>query len=221
MMPHSQEGISLEVELQAVKEELDLARKARDRYGLLGAKFGAIMREDLNPSIVTKLYDELDTLRNGICNTCKTKFVPGAASSSSAGRISSSSSHKSIPLWRRMFQGRPSPQPISNIRDAEISTKQSLFEPSPVPPATQPETPAAADNMANAAPVEDDPEWSVVHNHEVRQTLNVHLAHTIKLKSGVNCVKFSRAGRYLAVGLSTGETYIYDVKTLSHKYIPF
>jgi glucose repression regulatory protein TUP1 len=61
----------------------------------------------------------------------------------------------------------------------------------------------------------------VVHNHEVRQTLNVHLAHTLKMKSEVYCVKFSREGKYLAVGLETGETYIYDIKTLSNRFIPF
>jgi hypothetical protein len=90
-----------------------------------------------------------------------------------------------------------------------MSTEQT-----PVPPAIQLET-----IMANTVPVEV--EWSIVHNHEIRQTLSVHLAHTLKLKSEVNCVKFSRAGRYLAVGLSTGETYIYDVKTLSYMYVAY
>jgi hypothetical protein len=65
------------------------------------------------------------------------------------------------------------------------------------------------------------PDWSVVHNPEVRQTLNVHLAHTFKLKSMVNHVKFSREGKYLALGLTTGETYIYDIKTSSNRFLPF
>ena len=57
----------------------------------------------------------------------------------------------------------------------------------------------------------DEADWFMVHNHEGSQFLNVHLAHTLKMKSRVYCVKFSRQGNHLAVGLASGETYIYDL----------
>jgi WD40 repeat protein len=82
-------------------------------------------------------------------------------------------------------------------------------------------TPVDIDNTPNHPVAKlDEADWSVVHNHEVTQTVNVRLAHTLKMRSMVNRVKFSREGKYLAVGLHTGETYIYDLKTLSNRFIP-
>jgi hypothetical protein len=103
------------------------------------------------------------------------------------------------------------PQTISYLGNAETTSL----------PVSQPYNSAAVDNIASTSIAAPEAEWSVVHNHGVRQTLNVHLAHTFKVKSEVLCVKFSREGKYLAVGLKGGETYIYDVEALSNRFIPF
>jgi len=99
--------------------------------------------------------------------------------------------------------GSPQSESTSDSRDPEPPTEQVPFEPSSVPP-----------------PAEPDKVDLVEYNRDVRQSLSVHLVHTLKVKSAVLNLKFSRAGKYLAVGLSTGETYIYDMKTLSYRYIP-
>jgi len=118
-----------------------------------------------------------------------------------------------------VFGGRTSAQPQNKSgtaqsedpRNAEPSAEVFL-EPTLVAP------PAAAITTIKEP---DEATWSVEYNPEVRQTLSVRLAHTLKMKSAVYNLKFSRAGKYLAVGLRSGEAYIYDMKTLSYKYIPF
>jgi len=163
--------------------------------------------QDNQFATVTTLYDELDTLRNAICNKCKQKIVSGATSSSSAGHSSSSG----YPL---------PPQTNSQTEIISPSTDRITFEPSFIsPPATQPQ-PADVDNFPNSPEAKpDEAGWSVVHNDKVMQTLDVHLTHTFKMKSEVYCVKFSREGDCLAMGLDSGEAYIYNIKTLSYRFI--
>ena len=176
------------------------------------------------PTVAT-LYDELDDLRNSICNNCKKKLVPGA---------SSANSYNPIPLWRRVFGGRPafhkmhwgSPQNevMSTIRNADTSsafspTNHVSFESTFVPPTAPLQLQTTNGGIANS-PIADA-DWPVVHNQEVTQILNVHLDHTLRMKSRVSHVKFNREGTQLAVGLETGEAYIYDMKALSKRFITF
>jgi hypothetical protein len=224
-MVHPQQRISLELELQAVKEELDHAKKKMERYTYLGRELCRSYNQANSFTTVTTLYDELDTLRNSTCNNCRKKVVSGPTSSSSAGHSSSSST----PLWRRMFGRQPqmnsgSSQTDRNAESSGVSpsTKRVTFEPTSVPPPAMQRQTTDVDNIPNSPDAKpDEADWSVVHNHKVRQTLNVQLAHTFKMKSVVHCIKFSREGKYLAVGLENGETYIYDIKTLSYRFIPF
>jgi len=65
-------------------------------------------------------------------------------------------------------------------------------------------------------------DWSVEHNPEVKQTLSLHVANTFTYTSNVLCTQFSRDGKYLAVGLSNGETHVYDMmkkSTMSFLFI--
>jgi WD40 repeat protein len=57
----------------------------------------------------------------------------------------------------------------------------------------------------------------VDYNPDIQQILDVQVAETLTCGSAVRRVKFSRNGKYLAVGLESGETHIYDLKTLSKR----
>lgn len=213
-----------ELELKAVKEELDLAKKKIDRYAHLGKNWWLEM-SNYSPSTVIKLYDELDNLRESVCNNCRKKLAPYDTAVSS----SSTSSSSLTPLWRGVFQGRSaqprtdsgSPSAITDLHDTEAHSASSstnkitgqTYAPAPV---SHPNT-APVEGIANA-PI-PKPDLSVVYNHEVKQTLNVHLDRTLTMKSTVYCLKFSRGGKYLAMGLRTGEIYIYDIETFSGRLV--
>jgi WD40 repeat protein len=57
-------------------------------------------------------------------------------------------------------------------------------------------------------------EWSVSHNPNIKQSLQIDLVKTFNYTASVFCLKFSPDGKYLAVGLDrrSGKTYIYDVE---------
>ena len=236
MMAHHPQGISPEIELQAAEEELDLARKKIDRYAHLGMPDVASYKwtEANRPSTVATLYDELDTLRNSICKSCKRKLGPSTSWSFFAG--CKSSGHPAPSLWRRLWcwlgrppntnSGRQTEPTIYEPRTPETpsasssTTHVSFIESVVPPPFTQ--LPIATTGHGIIAPMTPSQhDWSVLYNHKVKQALKVHLVDTLEMKSIVHCVKFSRDGKYLAVGLETGETYIYDMKTLSNRFIPF
>ena len=62
-------------------------------------------------------------------------------------------------------------------------------------------------------------DYSVEYNPEINRVLNVHVANTFEFLNRVYCAKFSRDGKYLAVGLEDGETHIYDMMTGSKRSI--
>ena len=49
-------------------------------------------------------------------------------------------------------------------------------------------------------------------NSEVERELDVEITHTLFHEEPLQCVRFSRDGRYLAAGCEDGKTYIYDVQ---------
>jgi len=55
--------------------------------------------------------------------------------------------------------------------------------------------------------------WSVDFNNDVKPELDVKLEHVLTHGATVWRVMFSPDGKYLAVGVNNGRTYIYDVKT--------
>jgi WD40 repeat protein len=100
--------------------------------------------------------------------------------------------------------------PIRSITDQDNQTNPTILAP--------PEAPSAIPKPSLSKPVDEihskDPGWSVSHNPEITQTLQIDLAKTLNFTARVFCVKFSPDGKYLAVGLDqgSGRTYIYDME---------
>ena len=62
-------------------------------------------------------------------------------------------------------------------------------------------------------------DYSVEYNPEINRSLDLRVAKTFEFLNKVYCAKFSRDGKYLAVGLEEGETHIYDLVTGSKRSI--
>lgn len=90
----------------------------------------------------------------------------------------------------------------------------TIFLPSITTSATSPDSPDVAPQLASA-----QSDWSVDYNSEVNRCLSLHVARMFALPESVFCTKFSRDGRYLAVGLEGGETHIYDILTGSKRLV--
>lgn len=133
-------------------------------------------------------------------------FVP----SGSTGTAPSTSS----PLWRRFFQGhqrkRPSrPKLLSVSRELGVAQHLSASKTTRTPTHPGPDEEIIIPPQLNS-----EPKWSVAYRPEVRQALDLRLAHTFVYKSPVSCVKMSPDGQRLAMGLAfDGKTYINEVKT--------
>ena len=85
--------------------------------------------------------------------------------------------------------------------------------------ATSPDSPDAASQPLKTTESTKKSDWSVVYNPEINRCLSLHVANTFALPASVFCTKFSRDGKYLAVGLKSGETYVYDILTGSKRSI--
>ena len=58
---------------------------------------------------------------------------------------------------------------------------------------------------------------SVEYNPEINRALNLRVANTFEFLNRICCARFSRDGKYLAVGLEDGETHFYDIMTGSKR----
>jgi hypothetical protein len=77
----------------------------------------------------------------------------------------------------------------------------------------------APTNADSSQPNPDPPDWSVEYNPDINKSLSLHLANTFTFTDVVFCTKFSRDGKYLAVGLRNGEIHIYCMTTGSKRSI--
>jgi len=55
-------------------------------------------------------------------------------------------------------------------------------------------------------------DWSIKFNTGIKILLGVKFVDLLVFKERVSCVRFSSDGNYLAAGLRSGETHIYNVK---------
>ena len=86
--------------------------------------------------------------------------------------------------------------------DTTSADPQTVSRPSPLP-----KVPAST-----VDPGSGPREVLIKFNNEIEKKLDVEITHTLFHEKEVQCVKFSRDGRYLAAGCEDGKTYIYDVR---------
>ena len=107
--------------------------------------------------------------------------------------------------------GRPGVSQLGNAKASDfsqanqsVSLSSGSIQPSSQYPISPPETSTDIPNQLD---------WSVDYNDDVKRALNLKLEHVWTHGAGVMRVVFSPDGKYLAVGVANGMTYIYDVKT--------
>ena len=117
-----------------------------------------------------------------------------------------------MPFWHRVFKGR---RPTDSVRSG-VSQPSNAEAPDFIQPnrsasvsseSIQPSQPVTRHTIPNRL------DWSVDFSSDVKPALNVKLEHVLIPGAMVERVKFSPDGKYLAVGIMSGRTYIYDVKT--------
>ena len=189
------------VEIQKLKEELAISQKKADRYAHLSASRLQIFRIELIVLFmnftVASLSEELATLRNNICNSCKKKLAsPGLTVSVHTPALPGPSNTASaLPsLWRRMFQGRhhstrnvlPRGSPSSlalplNNRTSSKSLRPVPSEPefahAPGPSESTPSPDEKA--MVSSEPKAELPKWSVEYHSEAQRILELNLENVV------------------------------------------
>ena len=228
---------SLHVEIQNLKDALAASEKNVDRYARMGTTSFIRFAESNSPRsfTVATLSVELDNLRNIICHSCKKKLTSSNSSTpsitiSAAQGSTAIASSVSPPLWRRVFQGRQRSRPTTGNTPGSIGPADSLAAPpnanlsQPVP-----SEPGAAHNLnssqmtphpgfnkdiVSSEQEPEPPKWSVVYHPEVKQALDLHLAHAFTYDSPVQSVKMSPDGQKIAIGLENeGKTFVNELRT--------
>ena len=224
---------SLEIEIQNRNEELAASQKKVHRYADLSATRLQIFRIELISFTVATLTDELDTLRNNICNSCKKNLVsvsPSASAPTPALPGPSNSASALPSIWRRAFRGRQRPRPSAenplprgpsnlpvlplNYRTSKLlplvpSEPEFAHTPGPSKSIPIPDEEAIVSSERKAEP----PKWSVEYHPEAKRVLEVNLENVITYRVSVLCVRMSPDGHRVAMGLVNGETDLNDLVT--------
>ena len=217
-----------EIQVQVLRGELDTANKKVDRYVHLGSSVQGTCRLDvLHWALLTvaSLSEELDNLRRGICHNCKKKFVPFYAPITS----STDGSGPSPTLWHPTVSSRQTQTPSSGLPyvfpeitgGPSIPIRSTILEQNPIA-LSRPYTSSSATPIPTHPPTtpnnneiqSEQAGWSVSHNPNIKQSLQIDLVNTFNYTASVFCLKFSPDGKYLGVGLDrrSGKTHIYDVE---------
>ena len=97
---------------------------------------------------------------------------------------------------------RSIPRAMTKHSDTISAYTQTVSRPSPLQKVS----------ASNVDPGSGLREVLIKFNSEIEKELDVEITHTLFHGRSVECVKFSRDGRYLAVGCDDGKAYIYDVQ---------
>ena len=226
----------MEIEIQNLKEELAASQKKVAQYTRLSTARRLICQIELMilSFTVTTLSDELDTLRNNICDSCKKKLVSPSVSVSTpaiSGSPSSLTSTASTVLpspGHRAFQGRRRSRPSADnpLRRGPSNSSavpQGNYELLPVPcePGVA-HTPGPSSSKLSPGSREEtiiSRTWSVEYSPEQKRVLALYLKNVVTYKVPVFCVKMSPDGHRLAIGLVDGTTYLNDLKTGSNIWL--
>jgi len=116
-----------------------------------------------------------------------------------------------MPICPTASVRRPGVSQLSNVKTSDfsqanqsVSLSSGSIQPSSQYPISPPETSTDIPNQLD---------WSVGYNDDVKRVLNLKLDHVLTHGAVVMGVVFSPDGKYLAVGVLNGITYIYDLKT--------
>jgi len=173
-----------------------------------------------------------DVGRNSVCERCSmgTTSAPRLSVSSKPGIMKTARSLLSTPFSRAESLDKP-----TQVMTTSRSTQQSkLFQKlystiAPTKPSrsipgamtklsdsisadSQTVSPSPLPKVSISTPGSVPREVLIKFNNEIEKELDVEITHTLFHGASMECVKFSRDGRYLAAGCKDGKTYIYDVR---------
>ena len=188
---------------------------------------------------VRTLSNELDTLRNEICNFCKKKLLSPSVSvptitlsgpSKSASTPPSSLRHHAIQGRHGSRSSTDSPLQRHPSSSLAVSPNNRTLSKSLAPVPSEPEF-AYTPGPSKSTPSSDEkaivssetkaevPKWSVEYHPEAKRVLEFNMAKVIKYSSPVYCVMISPDGHRLAIGLRNGTTYLNDLTTGSNIWL--
>ena len=233
----------MEIKIQNLEEELAISQKKVNQYAhLSAARRHQICRIELIIPVsftVTTLSEELDTLRNNICNSCKKKLVSTSVSLPTHAISGPSNSAKKKPvstgvtlptnsasalpsLWRRVFQGRhpstdnPLPRGPSNSPVLPLNNKTSSksLPSTPCEPSPSKSTPSPDEGATvSSEPKAELPELSIEYHPKAKRVFEFNLEKVTTYRVPLSCVSMSPDGNRVAIGFNDGTTYLNDLKS--------
>jgi WD40 repeat protein len=99
------------------------------------------------------------------------------------------------------------------------------FKDSFPPPPEAIVSPSVPGSPATSSDIIREPEsgadWSITYNTEVKREVDVSVVRPLDLGLSISCLKFSKDGKYLAVGFEDNGINIYDMQTADKTWLVF
>jgi len=219
-------------EIQTLRQELANTRIKLQDYADTGKYVVKLCTSYLSiivKTTVISLHGELRTLREGICNSCKRKFVPAnlvssssqaakrkpASTVSSLVKSSQGQAKHTIPTfsWRRLLKtrvsghiptnsGPPKPEILKESKNISLSV--------PIP--------SIPGEAVTQKPIPSVPCWFAEQDPTANAALDVTFVREFIHKGSVRFVRFSPDGKHFAAvvkatNYNNGALFIYNVET--------